>query len=332
MLPCDDEVFTRLPRSIDDYWHWQTHASDVRPFWGRYHWVLQTCLYLQQSGCPVELVRELPDDGIVISHVECFDYGLKPSSRRLVVALLVDSDVPNPGASLHVTHNPVQGLRLGMPYRYMPPWPQVSLQPRAASREQRFETVGFFGYPYNLHPDLASDHFQQRLQGLGLRLVMPAPARWHDFAQIDTVLAIRNFGRSASHLNKPSLKLINAWLAGVPAVLGHESAFRAEGRPGQGYLEATNEDEAYAALARLAESPALRRSLVDTGMEMARGFSVDLTRQRWVHLIDDELVPAYRQWLGSPARRLRAHGAALVKERLLWRMAGRFLERQAGPG
>ena len=36
---------------------------------------------------------------------------------------------------------------------------------------------------------------------------------------------------------KPPSKLFNSWLAGVPAVLGHESAYRAERRSDLDYIE-----------------------------------------------------------------------------------------------
>lgn len=306
------------------------------PYWGRYHWVLQTWLQLREEGWPVELVRQLPEDGIVISHVDCFDYGLGLSPRRFVVALLVDREVPSPCAGIHVTHNPVQALPFGMRHRYIPPWPQVSLIPRAASRGRRFDTVGFFGYPNNLHPDLASSRFRRRLGSLGLDLVTPHPGDWNDFSHIDAVVAIRNFGHDEQHLNKPSLKLFNAWLANVPAVLGYEAAYRAEGLPGQGYLEATSENDAYAALARLAEQPRLRDSIVKTGASLVRTFSETATRQRWFRFIDAELVPAYAHWTSSVSTRFKHRIATAGKERLLWRMPGRFAQKRSparhGPG
>ena len=261
-LPCLAPQFQRLPRRLQEYADWQKTETELSPFMGRYHWVLQTYLQLREVSANVYVVRELPTDGIVISHVECLDYGQRPSPKMLLVSLLVDKDIPLPHASLHVTHNPVQRLPLMLRQHYIPPWPQIGLVPRSAARGRRFENVAFVGYPENLHRDLASEKFARSLADLGLCLVIPAPADWHDFSEIDVVLAVRNFGCADLHLNKPALKLYNAWLAQVPAVLGFESAYRREGQPGVDYLEATSADDILVALRRLADEPGLRDRII----------------------------------------------------------------------
>jgi hypothetical protein len=312
LLPSDQADFDRLPRRLDGYVAWQQAETSLSPFLGRFHWVLQTYLQLREANAPVSLVRELPQEGIVISHIECLDYGLKPNDQTLLVPMLVDKDVPLPHAALHITHNPVQGLPLGMRRRFMMPWPQIGLLPRNAERGERFESVGFFGHAGNLHPALASQAFADQLASMGLQLVLPAPSSWHDFSAVDVVLAVRNFGRGEKHLTKPSLKLYNAWQAGVPAVLGFETAYRNEAAPGEDYLEATNADEVLAALRRLAADPALRARMVAAGRQRMQSRSEPMLRAAWLHFLQAELLPLYQRRRSSWWFRTQEIGRAHV--------------------
>jgi hypothetical protein len=94
-----------------------------------------------------------------------------------------------------------------------------------------------------------------------------------------------------AHTGKPGTKLYNAWLAGVPAVLGPEPAFRELRRHELDYLEVTSVEEALAAIDRLRSDPALYRAMVDHGRERARDFSVEAILDRWTDLLW-ERVPA----------------------------------------
>lgn len=323
-LPCSPSQLARMPQRIEDYVAWQNAETEFNTFLGRFHWVLQPYLHLKATGADVRLTCELPEEGILFSHVECLDYGLRSTARRMVVAALVDKELPLPHALLHLTHNPVQGLRFGMPARYMPPLPQIGLIPRDPQRAGRFETLYFVGNRENLHPFFSTADFESHLHRLGLRLVIPEPSGWHDLSGADAVLAVRNFGLDEHHLNKPALKLHNAWRAGVPAVLGYESAFRAEGRPGRDYLEATDGDAVIAALERLAAQPALRQGLVDAGLQAAQRYSDAAVCSQWLELLTHELLPRYAAWRKRPWVRAFAGARGAVWERLLWRHPGGF--------
>lgn len=109
-LPCTDAQFERLPRKLSDYAQWQASETELNPFLGRFHWVLQTQPHLQAAGVDSRLTNRPGEAGILYSHVECLPYGIRPSKKQLLIAALVDKDVPLPYAFLHVTHNPVQRL------------------------------------------------------------------------------------------------------------------------------------------------------------------------------------------------------------------------------
>ncbi|MFL6696768.1 MAG: glycosyltransferase [Vitreoscilla sp.] len=324
LLPEQDTALAALPRTIADYWQWQSSAAEITPYWGRYHWVLQSYLYLKAAGFPVTLCNEMPSQGVIITHFDCVDYGFRPSPEQILIVLLVDREVPHPRARLHVLHNPLQRLPLGLRHAYMPPWPQVGLVPRDEARADRFETVGYFGYEHNLHSDIVAPAFQEVMHQLGLRLVVPPPSNWHDFSNIDCIVAIRNFGRDVPHFNKPSLKLFNAWLAGVPVILGHETAYRCEGSPGLGYLEATSIAELVTALQVLKDDPLRRRALVEHGRRAVEAFSVERTVERWRRLLSDALAEGPEPRRGSRLATVRRVALEALRERVLWRRPGWF--------
>lgn len=326
-LPCTSAQLQRMPTNLDGYLAWQFAETELNPFLGVYHWVLQTYLQLRRAGMNVCLTNEVPDEGIVLSHVDCLPYAIRSTAKRMVVAILVDREVLLPHAALHLTHNPEQHLHFGVSYQYMPPWPQIGLIKRDAARGDRFENIYFSGNRDNLHGYFGSTRFDDLLRQLQLRLTIPAPANWHDFSQADLVLAVRNFGDQEAHLNKPALKLFNAWQAGVPSIMGCESALRAEGRPGTDYLEATSEAEVERALTELARSAAMRRALVQAGHVAGAARDDAAILQHWLRLFDTVLFPRYMAWRKQPWTRLSFRLSGAIRERVLWRSRTRFTQR-----
>lgn len=323
-LPESDAVHATLPGSIADYWAWQGQATLSTPYWGRYHWVLQTYLYLKEAGLPVVLVNTMPAAGVIVTHIDCVEYGFKPTAQQFFIALLVDRETAHPRADLHVLHNPVQRLHLGLKHCYMPPWPQIGLIPRDDARADRFAVLGYFGYPNNQHSSLSAPSFLKKIEALGLRMYVPAAAEWHDFSGVDCIMAIRDLGRTKGHLNKPSLKLLNAWIAGVPAILGYELAYRAEGQPNVGYLEATSADEVLDVLSVLQSDVQRRRSIVEYGRHAAKAYEISKTVERWRVLLAKAVLAAQAKGASGPIRRLENRSIGALRERVLWRRPGWF--------
>ena len=101
-LPCSEAQFNRLPTSLGAYSEWQASERELNPYTGRYHWVLQTYLHLLEAGQDARLVRSMPSEGIVLAHIETLAYGQRPTRELLVVPMLVDKNVPLPGAEREV--------------------------------------------------------------------------------------------------------------------------------------------------------------------------------------------------------------------------------------
>lgn len=289
------EASAGVPATIGEFWAWQTGTRNLSPWWGRYHWVLQSYLRLKAAGYPCQITHEIPSEGIIVSHRDCLPPNLHPTRRQLLVSLQVDRSVAHPYAQLQVVHRPGQVMENRRLSCYVPPWPQVSLLPRDDSRADRFETVAFVGYANNLAPAFRTSEFRESLSQIGLTLREPGPASWHDFRDVDAVLAVRRLGRFDAG-NKSALKLVNAWLAGVPAVLGHEVGFREVRRSPLDYLEATTTAEALRALRRLAWDPELRWRMVRHGRARAEAYATAAVMTRWIHLLENVCRPMWTRW------------------------------------
>lgn len=308
-----------FPESINAFWEWISKTEGLSNWWGRYHWVLQTYLNFKKYGLNCVLTRELPDEGIIFSHRDNFPLSYTSNKYHYIVCMLVDRTTPLPYANFHILHNPVECLKFHRSYQYIPPWPQISLIPRSQERGNIFTTVGYLGYQENCDPMLRSKDFLNFLSKNNFNLYIPTPDKWNDFSKIDVIIGIRNFGKRNFHINKPSLKLYNAWLAGVPAILGYESAYRKEGNPSVDYLEASSYSEVVEHLLQLKENILLRQRIVKNGSEKANEFKAEKTVECWVRLINDVLIPDYLQWRKSVFKRRLFQVKARIRDSLTWR-------------
>jgi hypothetical protein len=277
---------------------------------GERAWILQSYLRLAAAGLPVALA-EAPRPGIVVYHAKQW----RELERRLTVPqqstlVAVRGDVrPAPNADFEVVQNPrvARGRRL-----FVPHWPQAGLVPRDAARGSALRCAAYKGVHANLHPELQRPEWRAALAGLGVEWVADevdhragrqerAALRWPDYSTVDVVVALRPPDRRL-HPGKPATKLYNAWLAGVPAALGPESAYRAERRSPLDYLEAATAAEALAALARLAGDPGHYQAMVTHGRARAAEVSPEATTERWRQLLFEVLPEQIR---GREFRRYR---------------------------
>jgi hypothetical protein len=265
--------------------------------YGPCSWTLQTYLRLKASGFPCEFVRQLPRKGIVLAHRDCLLDEVQPSSELLLICIQADRDIPHPYAQLHLVQNPTHTHLIRDSY-FMPGWIQPGLIPRDPARGDRFETVAFFGAPENLAPPLKDPAWQAQVAALGLQWQVRSRDRWQDYRDVDAIVAIRDF-EQCPHTIKPATKLYNAWHAGVPAILGHESAFRAERQSQFDYLEATSLQETIAALQQLRDDPALRQAMVKNGQQRAKETQSEQLAARWQHFLTQVATPAYEQWCAA---------------------------------
>lgn len=281
-------------------------------------WIVQPWRALARRGHAVRVSSTLPDEGIIVAVRSDLAWHLRPTPRQLFVCARSDAG-PHPWAQLELVQNPAQAH----PARervFVPHWPQPGLRDRDPARGERFERVAFLGDQANLAPELVSPDWARALAREGLAWSIRQKGRddLGDYRDLDAVIAIRDFA-GVPHDRKPASKLVNAWLAGVPAIVGPESAFLAAGRPGDDLLVARDLASTLTALRRLRDDPALRARLVENGRRRATAFDEDSVVAAWEEVLYERAPQMLADWraLSWPARR-----AWFIRRELRVRMAG----------
>jgi len=260
--------------------------------WGRDAWIVMTYLYLRRVGYPAQISRKPNKETVNIVHYN--DVG-----ARMIVDghYIVCTRADKPPTNLtpwRVVVNPaaVESRRdVAMPH-----WPQPGLVPRDLSRGDRIRTAGYLGHGPELHPSFYSAKFHRPLREMGIEWRQPVDH--HDFSDIDVVVAVRS-GDADWKRNKPASKLVNAWLAGVPAIVSDESAYAGLRKGPLDYLSAENAEETLTCLRRLREEPDLCRQMSENGFQRKGEFTVGAIVQRWADFFDEMVIPDFLRWKGS---------------------------------
>lgn len=298
-----------------EFWPDQLPASSAENWsgfgLGIYAWTVQTYLQLHEAGVACQLTDQLPHEGIVLFHANVARASkICPGPNRLLICLKAESPLCSQ-AQLHVVQNPCEVSQVLGCY-FIPHWPQPGLKPRLRERRDRFETISFLGHRNSLAAELMSSDWKNQLQQRGLKWQpvintniwdshQSVDTRWNDYQQIDAIIAIRQFGlRRPGFRSKPATKLYNAWLAGVPAILGCELAYRAEGTAGVNYLEANSMVELLSCLDQLQQDVRLRTTLVKKGQLHALRYAPEMIVQRWQRFLGQVAIPAYQVWRNQP--------------------------------
>ncbi len=264
---------------------------------GEFSWVAQTYLRLRAAGHPVELSATLPERGLVVFHAK-HKHALARAARaargaqeNYFVAIRADNSSP-----LLADFEVLQSGRFadGRSRFWTPFWPQPGLQPRDAARGTTLARVAYMGLIENLHPEFLGEAWRSAVAAMGLEWVVRevrfhrggdlGRIDWEDYRTLDAVIAVRPRDRHLRY-SKPASKLINAWRAGVPALLGPEFAYREIRRSADEFLEVASATEALAALGRLRDDPGLYARMVAAGRERAPEFSFAALTQRWAELV-----------------------------------------------
>jgi hypothetical protein len=283
-----------IPDDIDS--HWQIFNSGV------FMTSLQTYLRLKADGFPCQFTGTLPQAGILIAHRDSVPFSWRPSAKTIFVCIQSDRLRRHPGAHFYLVHNPKE---VTSPNSYfIPNWtPQPGMIPRSAERGDRIETIAFMGLERNLAPELRGDTWRNQLASLGLKWHVIGSDRWNDYSQVDVVVAIRSFDEQ-DYRDKPAVKLYNAWHAGVPAILGCESAYQAERKTPLDYFEAASYEDTVTSLKRLLDEPGLYRAVVDNGRMRSQETAPVIYLDIWKRYLTEQVVPVYQRWCkASPLQR-----------------------------
>lgn len=332
------------PSSIDRECIEQSADIDADPVWFAggngvtRNWINRTWWHLNQAGLNAILTGNITQmvDGIVICWAPHAEYlALKFStlgSKPLLVAVRADSR-PCYRADIEIVQNAASAD--GKRRHFIPHWPQPGLIPRRLIRKMP-RTIAFKGSPFNLHGSFHDQNWLSWLETHGWSFDIDndqggemGGVRWHDYSNVDIVLAVRR-NLSNSYHNKPASKLVNAWAAGVPAILGPEVAYQEIRRSPLDYIEVRSIDDACRALSMLREDETLYTSMIENGLRRSSQFSSNVVTQTWIKTLAEitDRIPQYSSGgLGffRPAMRAmleRDHGGFGWRDFLRWGKTG----------
>lgn len=281
-----------LPENLDELYAKSTDSHDV--------WSPQTYLALKERGLNVHLVSEYVPGAICIATYDTLrtrDFNFK----SYVVACQHDRGRPEL-CDERIVLNHLNVIDKCTDH-FISQWPQPNLIPRDTSRGSLLKNLDFKGMLGNLAYPFQDPDFSRALkEGLDIDLRFKSGRNvdvrdfWKDYSQTDAILAIRN--QTEYFLTrKPPIKLVNAWLAGVPAILGPEVGYQAMRQSELDYIEVKSPDEAIAALKKLKEQPKLYEAMVTNGLERGKEFSPNKIAEKWREVLAGPVADGYRAWM-----------------------------------
>jgi hypothetical protein len=260
---------------------------------------LQAATRLQRAGFDCRIVDTFGEAGIYFAHPDVLRGRKVPRSGVFLVSIRNDRR-ESTLAHCEVVQNPLAERPDGhRPAFYIPYYPQADLQKRDHRRRGTvFRSIRYFGRRENLHPELLSVGFRRWLEAHDLEFKAEfAPGRWGDYSGVDVVLAARDF-----HLpwpGKPANKLVNAWRAEVPALLGPESSFRWYRRSWLDYIEVRSMDDVRRSLLLLKQRPDLVSRIRRNCRQRQGDVTFDGVTRAWAETIEHRIKPLARRWFAQ---------------------------------
>ncbi len=286
-----------LPNDLTQYYERCISGVDVLS--------AQTYLHLKRRGLNVYLVPQfIPGEICVVARHDLAARDLP--FKSYVVACQLDYARPE------ICHHNIviNELAVHKPTdHFMPLFPHPSLIPRDPSRGTLVETLDYKGEVDTVVKAFRTPKFHQQLTEIGISVKFLTGNQsspllkyyyWADYTTSDVIIAVRNLTEYDFSL-KPALKLINAWHAGCPALLGPEPAYQAVRKSELDYIEVRSVSDVLTALRRLKSDPGLYRAMVENGFERAKEFSTDRVAVVWRDLLAGEIAAGYERWKQQPA-------------------------------
>jgi hypothetical protein len=279
-------------RDIDAFGDGDVDREQARFRSGLDVWIVQSYLLLRgplaARGYRAVFGSRYPRNAIGIAHWDDLNAYFNGAHRARLIGVRADR-TPLYSCARVIVQN--DSATLAPDERYVPHWPQPGLLPRDPARGARIATLGYFGRLARLPGWLRGADFRARLAAMDVELRLSESA-WNDYRDVDLLIAAR--AESPSMLErKPATKLTNAWLAGVPALLADEPAFRALRRTELDYVAVDGARAVLDAVARLKREPAAYAAMVANGAARSAPYTRDAVIAGWLDVIAevDRAVP-----------------------------------------
>lgn len=280
VLPASHRL--RWPKMLKEAACGRCSVNDAAPYFrdGKDVFLLQAWMLLREEETPFSfhLVEKAVPNQICVFH---YDTARAKHGLFDCFSIVIHVDRPIvPYADIIVEQRPVADASA----YYLPHWVQPGITRRDADRGNRLERVALIGNR-QYHPAFMSDpDFLAQLARLGITLVALGPEAWTNFQDIDAVVALRPWIAPRVLRTKPPTKLINAWAADTPALLGPEPAYRSLRLNPLDYLEVTGSESVLYALRRLKEAPELYAAMRERCQARADEYAWENIKGKWLDL------------------------------------------------
>lgn len=255
-------------------------------------WTYLTARYLNKKGFIVGCGNKPPRKGIVIFHGKDRKnlYNSLSSFNGLVlVCIQADCNFKIEFSDYWIYQNKKQLLDDKNSYeKFCHFWTQPELIKRDVSRGVKVENIHYKGLRKHLCFDLNE---LDPLSEIGCRFdygegIKNKEVFWRDYSEADLLVAVRSFN-SKEWINKPASKLLNAWAAGVPALLGKESAYQSLKKSKLDYIEVSSVNDIFESIKYLKDNPNLYSDMIGNGLERSRFYNNDSIADDWIDIISD---------------------------------------------
>jgi hypothetical protein len=281
------------------------------------NWVVQSYLQLREplarAGIRARITDRFVTNAICIAHRDHLNCFFDFCERAYIVAVRADRPPVRIGRR-QIVQNALAGHNACE--RYLPFWPQPGLIARDPRRGIRIENMAYFGRDASMPQWLHDPRFVDSLKRIGITFSLRT-REWHDYSDVDLVLAHRIASPTLLR-EKPASKLINAWHAGVPALLSDEPAYASLRRSDLDYLVVDTPQSLLRSIEYLRSDTTVYRAMIENGRIRAREYSAEAVAAHWVALILTDVVPDFRRsrTAMSPLLHFPLFVARLVRQKL----------------
>ncbi|BBO88531.1 glycosyltransferase [Desulfosarcina ovata] len=255
---------------------------------GKEAYILKTFKIMQNTTLNLTLSESLEKNAINIIHRD--DFSPKMSIDNFIICARVDRE-PAFSAQVEILQN---GLHAdGKKRFFITHWPIDGIIPRDP-KSNDIKRLSFFGKKCHVSPELNSEKFKDFCEKHGLKFTIHED-NWTDYHSTDVVIALRD-GFPFYLDSKASHKLVNSWIACVPAILNPEYGYKEIINETEDAIFVNSLDELIKALKAMLDSPEQYIKIVNNGKKRANEFSFEKISKEWETLLKHIEKYNYPRW------------------------------------
>lgn len=245
-------------------------------------WIVQTGLLLKKySNYNIKFVSSGISGEICVYH---YNYAHVKYGVHKSYSVVVRADRPPVNlADISIEQNP--SIKITKSVKYIPHWPQPGIISRDSSRKNHVHKVAYVGSSQYIPSYIKNDKFLEHLSKKNIDFIYMVDGNWLNYKDVDVLIAVRDVPESVL-ATKPASKLVNSWIAGVPIILGSESAYRAIRQSDFDYLEANNLEELLLCIDMLASNSDLYVKILKNAETRRKEYALANVVKIWIDFFE----------------------------------------------